>query len=106
MARCPIDRTEGDRPTPGTLAWWFTDRRTGRIVIVQAPNLPLVVWGMAEVVSLSLRGHPAAGATAGDIARGALLVWALDEIGRGVNPYRRVLGAVVLAVTIWSLAGG
>ena len=36
------------------------------------------------------------------IGRGALLVWAADELVRGVNPFRRMLGAVVLAATIAS----
>jgi hypothetical protein len=34
------------------------------------------------------------------VGRGALIVWALDELVRGVNPFRRVLGAVVLAVEL------
>ena len=32
----------------------------------------------------------------------ALIVWAGDEILRGVNPWRRLLGGVVLAVTVWA----
>ena len=35
----------------------------------------------------------------------ALVVWALDELLRGVNPFRRALGAVVLAAQLagwWS----
>jgi hypothetical protein len=31
------------------------------------------------------------------VRRGALLVWALDEVVRGASPFRRMLGAVVLA---------
>jgi hypothetical protein len=30
----------------------------------------------------------------------ALVIWAVDEIVRGVNPWRRMLGAVVLAATV------
>jgi type IV secretory pathway VirB2 component (pilin) len=33
---------------------------------------------------------------AGIVATIALAVWAADELIRGVNPFRRVLGAVVL----------
>lgn len=31
------------------------------------------------------------------VRHGALLVWALDELVRGLSPFRRLLGAVVLA---------
>ena len=33
------------------------------------------------------------------VATAALVWWAIDEILRGVNPFRRGLGAVVLALT-------
>jgi hypothetical protein len=33
------------------------------------------------------------------VAGVALAVWAVDEIVRGVNPWRRILGAAVLAVS-------
>jgi hypothetical protein len=33
------------------------------------------------------------------VATGALVIWALDELIRGVNPWRRVLGGVVLGGT-------
>jgi hypothetical protein len=31
------------------------------------------------------------------IRHGALVVWALDEVVRGASPFRRILGAVILA---------
>ena len=31
------------------------------------------------------------------IGTGALIIWAGDELIRGVNPFRRLVGAVVLA---------
>ena len=34
----------------------------------------------------------------------ALLVWTLDEVARGVNPFRRMLGVVVLGAAIAGLA--
>ncbi|MCU1498566.1 MAG: hypothetical protein JWM47_2519 [Acidimicrobiales bacterium] len=39
------------------------------------------------------------------IGAGALVWWAVDEVARGVNPFRRGLGAVVLAVTVAGLVG-
>jgi hypothetical protein len=87
----------------GSPRWWFTNRETGALTVAQWPNLALLVWGAAELVSVLLNGHPDASATAGDIAKGALIVWALDEMVRGVNPWRRLLGMIVLAGTVLSL---
>jgi hypothetical protein len=38
--------------------------------------------------------------TVDGVRRGALLVWALDELVRGASPFRRALGGIVLAVGI------
>jgi hypothetical protein len=84
--------------------WTFRNRRTGAITVAQWPNAPLVIFGAITVALRSL--HPSGGiATAGRVVAGlALLVWALDEVVRGVNPFRRMLGAVVLGATIAGLA--
>lgn len=81
--------------------WFFRDRRTGRITVAQWPNLPLSLFGVAAVLALA-----ASGSTVGfwaDLAsRLFLLWWAADELLRGVNPWRRCLGAGVLA---WLVTG-
>lgn len=82
------------------LSWWFTDRATGRVVVAQAPNPALVVWIAAaagRIVSGTELDHKLSW-----IGSGALVVWGLDELLRGVNPFRRLLGAVVLG---WQLTG-
>jgi hypothetical protein len=83
--------------------WLFRNRRTGEITIAQRPNAPLVVFGVAWV--LRVVWHPAGtvGTLVAVVGTGALAVWALDEIGRGVNPWRRILGTVVLAGIVVSL---
>lgn len=76
----------------------FLDRSTGRYKVVQWPNLPLLGFLVARVLErvLGLTG------TAGDILHWAgtlaLLWWAADELIRGVNPFRRMLGGGVLIV--------
>jgi hypothetical protein len=46
-------------------------------------------------------------ATAVDgVRHGALLVWAVDEVARGASPFRRTLGAAVLAAQLASLVLG
>lgn len=76
--------------------------RQDRVVIWQNPNAWLIGWAVLTMVSLLLsRGLVA------DIcswaASASLIVWSFLEISRGVNYFRRVLGAVVLVFAIASL---
>jgi hypothetical protein len=55
------------------------------------------------LVSLASRVfHPSRGAAMFLRVLGlvALIVWALDELVRGVNPFRRILGGAVLVATV------
>lgn len=82
------------------LSWFFRNRRTGATTVAQAPNL--VLW--IVIAAAALRWiWPSAGtfSTAMTVVvTGGLLIWAADEIVRGVNPWRRCLGAVVAAYEI------
>lgn len=82
--------------------WCFEDRRTGRITIAQFPNWPLMAIALAWVV----RWFVAEGSSVADTATVAIvclwLFWGADELVRGVNPWRRLLGAGVIA---WQIAG-
>ena len=79
--------------------WLFRNRQTGEITIVQVPNVPLGVFLVAAVASRLLADSTAASVLS-VVSAIALAVWALDEIVRGVNPWRRILGATVLVVTV------
>jgi len=83
--------------------WLFMNPQTGRRTIAQAPNAPLLVFLVAVVVRWI--AHPAGtiGRVVDVVATVALVVWAVDEIVRGVNPWRRMLGGGVLAVTLVGL---
>lgn len=80
----------------------FRDRRTGRIVIVQFPNIPLWIY-LATVVLGRLMPkdvpflEPVRWAGAA-----ALAWWGLDELLRGVNPLRRALGLGGLGAAAWT----
>jgi hypothetical protein len=89
------------------MSWIFRDRLSGRIVIAQFPNLPLLVWIAASLLRRVLRPGGRWNTFLFVVASAALLVWAGDEIVRGVNPWRRVLGAAVVAglVASWAAAG-
>ena len=80
--------------------WLFRDRETGKLAIIQVPNIPLVIFFVVLVLRAVLdpSGTPRTVLTV--IGAAALLVWAIDEIVRGVNPWRRALGGGVL---VWQL---
>lgn len=78
------------------MAWLFRDRRTGRIVIAQWPNLPLWIFFASSAVKRFVDPGGAAGGALEVVRAGSLGWWSVDEVWRGVNPFRRILGAVVL----------
>ena len=77
------------------LDWMFRSRETGRITIGQSANLEQKIFSGATLVGVLL--PPSKVRTGvGVVAVLALLIWGTDEIARGVNPFRRILGAVTL----------
>jgi hypothetical protein len=83
--------------------WLFRNRETGAITVFQPPNFSLWIFIVA-VVGRRVSASGTAPHTAAEwIATAALAWWALDEIGRGVNPWRRVLGFAILASLLVSL---
>jgi hypothetical protein len=80
--------------------WWFRDRRTGRIVVAHVPNLAILLW-MATVVARQLvEPESSAWALLWWAGSATLGWWAIDELVRGVNPWRRSLGLGVGIVVI------
>ena len=77
------------------LQWFFRNRETGEVTIAQAPNLVLwvVIAAGALLWVLPSSGNPSV--ALGIVFKGGLVVWAVDEVFRGVNPWRRCLGAAV-----------
>jgi hypothetical protein len=89
--------------TPRPIDWLLRDRRTGKLVIVQWPNLPLWIFIAAAVVKRVVHPHGNAGTAVAVISFVALMWWAVGEIISGVNPFRRILGAAVAVVTVVGL---
>jgi hypothetical protein len=85
--------------------WMFRSRETGRITIMQRPNLALTMALIAIVVRTLLHPAGSAGLTLTVLVGVTLTVWAVLEVVRGVNPWRRLLGAVVLVLTVLSWFG-
>jgi hypothetical protein len=93
-----------DRSTPRKMFdWLFRDRQTGKVVIAQLPNLPLSLFLIAAGIRWLLHPAGTVGTIVSVVATTALAWWSVDEVARGVNPFRRALGAVVLAATVASL---
>jgi hypothetical protein len=80
--------------------WLFRNRHTGEITIAQFPNLPLGLFLVGSALQLLI--DPGGGLRTGlrAVAVAGLLWWAVDELLRGVNPWRRFLGGAVLAAQI------
>ncbi len=79
--------------------WFWRDRHTGRIVVAQWPNLWLWLVALAFLVQRSTDAAGLVGTTARVASTGLLVIWAGDEVLRGVNPWRRCLGAAVVIGT-------
>ena len=80
--------------------WLFRNRHTGQITIAQLPNLPL--WLFLAATAAQWLFDPSGGVRTAvrAVATIGLLWWAIDEVIRGVNPWRRFLGGAVLAAQI------
>ena len=99
MASAPI---ESSPTSPG---WWFRSRETGRITIAQAPNPPLWIFLAATLGRWFVSDAGPWADLFWWVSTGALAWWAADEVIRGVNPWRRVIGRVGLLFFAMRLIG-
>ncbi|NPU68705.1 hypothetical protein HL667_27140 [Bradyrhizobium sp. 83012] len=83
--------------------WFFRNRVTGEITIAQMPNPAL--WVVLAAAVLSWVWHPPgrSGVNLDSLVKAGLVIWAVDEMARGVNPWRRCLGAAVLIYEVATL---
>jgi hypothetical protein len=82
----------------------FWRDRQGRIVIFQLPNIWLIAWVILTCISLLAPSHSTAN-TFWWLSSAALAIWALLEIGRGVNYFRRLLGLLILIMIVGGMFG-
>jgi hypothetical protein len=85
------------------LSWFFRNRQTGAITVAQAPNLLLLLVVVATVFLWIRPSADKLGTVLNVVVTGGLLIWAADEIVRGVNPWRRCLGAGVFAYELTTI---
>lgn len=84
--------------------WWLRDKQTGEITLGQRPNPAILVWLVTALVRW-LDVWPERSDELRWIGAGALVVWGLDELVRGANPLRRLVGALVLGWQLVRLVG-
>ena len=85
------------------IQWLFRNRETGRITVAQFPNAALGVFLVASGLRRLLDPEGWVDTGIRLVATGGLVWWAADEVLRGVNPWRRLLGGAVLAGQVASL---
>jgi hypothetical protein len=74
---------------------------SGKVVLIQPPNLLIVVWlGSTLLPMIFAVGRIGIGLDA--VAFGCLFAWAWEELFQGVNYFRKGLGLLVLVGTIVS----
>lgn len=81
------------------LDWLVRSRETGAITLVQLPNLALALFLFLRIGEVLVR-HGTVHDLLHWLGTGALVWWAIDELLHGVNPLRRLVGAVVLVVLL------
>jgi hypothetical protein len=91
------------RRTPDRSLWdklWFD--RGGNLVIYQRPNVWIIAWAVLDIVAIFAPSKHTA-SIAWSIGSAALIIWALLEVFRGVNYFRRALGLIVLLLSVGSI---
>jgi hypothetical protein len=86
------------------IRWMFLNRHTGHITIVQWPNISLSVYIVVLIGLHAFRPMGGVNTFTRALADMATFVWSIDELLRGVNPFRRILGLVVMITTCTTLA--
>lgn len=76
--------------------WLFRNRHTGDYTVAQWPNFFLGAWIVCSLIRTIFDPTGVQGDVLSWVGAAALLVWAGDEVLRGVNPFRRIVGGVVL----------
>ncbi len=76
----------------------FRDKE-GKLVIFQLPNAPIVAWAALKLAMLFVADENLH-ASLEQLAAAVLFTWAYLEITSGASLFRRILGGLVMVVTV------
>jgi len=79
--------------------WFFRNRQTNEITIGQFPNVALWTFFVTAVLRWIVPDGPVRTSISW-VGVAALAWWAVDEVVRGVNPWRRLLGVAGCAFAL------
>ena len=94
------DDTDASGAFSRAVDWWFRDRATGEITVAQFPNPPLWIFLGTVVARWLVPEDTGAFTTLRVVALASLGWWAVDELVRGVNPWRRLLGVIGCGIVL------
>ena len=80
--------------------WWFRNRETGEITIGQPPNAYAKAAGALWLARKLWRRKDTVAQVLMVAETGALALLGADELVRGVNPWRRFIGATTLTLCV------
>jgi hypothetical protein len=109
LAAATTGATQRKKRRPFKAGWAQFKRLTQvglprRFPIVQFPNAPLILAFLAGELGSHIHGASRSYATAA--AYLAMTVWAYEELARGVNWFRRLLGLAYMIILIVRVAHG
>lgn len=81
------------------LKWFFQDK-DGKYAVVALPNLPLALIIISFIMTTLVHDGPVYNLF-NMVQHGAVFLWSYLEIRYGESPFRRVLGAVVMAIFLY-----
>lgn len=87
--------------TKKSFSYKFWHDKHGNFVVWQKPNVFLWVWIVALVLAIAI-GSNNFTRLVGFIGGISIIIWAILEVGWGVNYFRRTVGALVLLLILIS----
>jgi len=80
---------------------WFVCGKDGRVHVIQIPNVLLIGW-LVFMITAQLVAESSARTGLSHLSQISLAIWSYLEITQGASRCRRVLGAVVATVMVYS----
>lgn len=97
----PRPRRGSTQSAPNQRDFWdkFWHDRKGNLVVFQSPNVFIIIWAITFMLSQIIRDEPLQSIFSW-ISFVALVLWSLKEAIFGVNYFRKILGTIILVLSI------